>query len=435
MPEFSTPTDIGNRALQHCGAEMMDQLLGFTEVSKQARQVSFVYGKLRRAELERNIWTFATRRAPLRAVDTNTMLLRPALWVASTSYYYGSIVQSDTGTNWISRIQNNLNNQPQNSTAWEPYFGPRSVSLYDATQSYFPGELVYTAAGDGTYRVYLSLTGGNSDNPATATTWSATTPYDAGQIVTYLSVAYQSLFDLNLNQQPDLAPAAWSSGTTYSAGQKVYDTDDGFIYQSIGNGNIGHDPSTDAGAHWTNTGLLCPWTTAFVGGTGSINWLEIGGVDFPNGVGLTPLNVVYPIGSGPLSQTNTDNVFMLPDGFLKVAPQDPKAGSMSGLGAPSGLPYTDWKFENEYIVSSESGVIVLRFVTDMQDVTKMKTLFCEMLAARIAQEVCEPLTNSTAKLAAIKQSYREKKLEATQCNDIEAGAIEPPLDDFIACRV
>src|ERR1700730_5333407 len=103
MPEFNTPTDIGNRAAQHCGAEMMDAVLGFAEISKTARQISFVYGKLRQAELQRRVWTFATRRVVLRARDTNTMRLQPSLWVSTTSYFAGSIVNDGSGTNWISK--------------------------------------------------------------------------------------------------------------------------------------------------------------------------------------------------------------------------------------------------------------------------------------------------------------------------------------------
>ncbi len=434
MAEFQTPVEIGNRALQHCGAELMDAVLGFTEVSKAARQVSFVYGKLRRAELERNVWTFATRRTALRAIATTTMLLSPSLWVSTTSYFAGSIVSDGSGTLWTSRIQNNLGNQPQNSATWEPYFGPMTVSLYDATQSYFAGELVYTTTGDGKYRVYISLQTGNSDVPATATAWDPTITYLNTQVVSYLSVAYMSLIDLNTNQQPNLSPALWSPVTTYSAGQTVRNPDDGLIYSSIGNGNLNNNPTTDGGAHWTNTGVLAPWTTVFVGGAGSVKWLEIGGAEFPNGVALTTLNITYPLGSGPSSQSETRNVFRKPAGYLRHAAQDPKAGSTSYLGAPTNSLYNDWLFEGKYIVTACSGVIVLRFVADVQDVSEMKSMFCEGLAARIATEVCEPLTQSTAKLGAIAQVYNKVIIEARTVNAIEAGAEEPPLDDWLAVR-
>jgi hypothetical protein len=434
MAEFLTPTDIGNRAAQHCGAEMMDAALGFTEQSKVARQISFVYGKLRRAELERNVWTFAVRTAALRAIDTNTMMLAPAVWVSTTTYFPGSIVSDGIGTTWISKVANNLGNQPTSSTAWEPYFGPLTVSLYDSTQSYFPGELVYTTAGDGTYRVYLSLQSANSDNPATATSWSATATYNAPQVVTYLSVAYMSLINLNTNQQPSLSPAAWSAATTYTTGQRVYSPTDGLIYSSVGNGNINHDPSSDGGVNWTNTGVLCPWTTLFVGGIGSVKWLEIGGAEFPSGVGLSVPSIIYPLGSGPSSQAATRNLYRQPAGFLRGAPQDPKAGSMSLLGAPSNSLYNDWNYENHYITTASNGVILLRFVADMQDVSRMKTMFCEGLAARIAEEVCEPLTGSSAKLDIITKAYNKVMSEARTANAIEVGSEEPPLDDWLAAR-
>ena len=433
MPEFTSPTDIGNRALQHVGAEMMDAVAGFSENSKAARHVSFAYGKLRRAELERNVWTFATRRAPLRAIDADTMLLAPAVWVSSVSYFAGSIVSDANNTYWISRIQNNLGNQPQISSTWEPYFGPLSVSIYDSETTYFAGELVYTAAGDGTYRVYLSLQSANADVPATGTAWDATVTYNTSQVVLYSAVSYKSLIDLNLNQTPSASPAAWSSATTYSAAQTVCGSD-GVIYSSIAGSNLDHDPTSTGGVYWTDTGVLCPWTTTISGGTGSLKWLQIGGAEFSSGVGLTTLNIIYPIGAGPSSQAATRNAYRLPAGYLREAPQDPKAGSVSLLGAPTNSLYNDWVFEADYIVTATDGVIILRFVADMQDVTRMKSMFCEGLAARIAEEVCEPLTQSTAKIESIRAAYKRTMGEARTINAIEAGSEEAPLDDFLACR-
>src|SRR5882672_7493787 len=116
MTAFFAPTDIANRALQHCGAEMLDQFLGFNEVSKNARQTSFVYEKLRLAELRRNVWRFATRKAVIRPVDQNTMLLAPTLWVSTTTYFVGSLVTDASGNIWQSRLPNNVGQDPQNTT-------------------------------------------------------------------------------------------------------------------------------------------------------------------------------------------------------------------------------------------------------------------------------------------------------------------------------
>lgn len=435
MTAFWTPIDVANRALQHCGAQRIDPTLGFAEVSRNASEISFCYDKLREAELERNYWTCAIRRTVLRPIDGNTMLLAPSLWSQTATYFVGSIVSDQNGNLWISRIPNNLANDPLLTTLWEPYFGPLAVPLYDATgtTAYVSGEVVYTAAGDGTYRVYLSLQDSNADVPATATAWDATVTYFKNQVVTRTSVAYMSLIDLNLNQDPALAPALFNIATTYAANNKVGGSD-GVIYTSVGSGNIGHDPTTDGGVHWTNTGVLNPWTTVFVGGTGSDKWLEIGGKEFPSGVGLSKLNVVYPIGAGPSTQSTSRNAFKLPAGYLRKAPQNPK-GVTPLLGGPSGVMFDDWNFENGYIVASQSSPIFLRFVANLTDVHLMHAMFCEGLAARIGLEVCQTLTQSDAKLQVIASQYQKFMSEARAQNAIEQSYDDPPDDDWLSVRL
>src|SRR6185437_15806147 len=112
MVAFRTPASIGDRALQHCGANRMDPTLGFNDGSRNAAEISFCFDKLREAELQRRVWTFATRRQVLRPVDGNTMLLVAALWVSTTTYFVGSIVSDQTGSLWISNIPNNTGNDP-----------------------------------------------------------------------------------------------------------------------------------------------------------------------------------------------------------------------------------------------------------------------------------------------------------------------------------
>lgn len=434
MTAFRTPVDIGNRALQFCGANRMDPTLGFSDSSvRGAAEVGFVYDKLREAELKRNCWVFATRRTILRPIDGNTMLLTPALWSASTSYFRGCIVTDQAGNLWISQIPSNLNNDPLLTVFWEPYFGPLAVPLYATATAYLAGELVYTAAGDGTVRVYLSLVNNNSDVPATPTTYSASTTYFKNQIVTFSSVAYMSLIDFNLNNEPDLAPSLFNIATTYSAGTKV-GASDGMIYQSVGSGNLGNDPTVDGGTHWTNTNVLNPWTTVFTGGSGSLNWRQIGGKEFPAGVSLTTLNIVYPLGAGPSTQTSSRNVFKLPAGFLKTAPQNPK-GTASWLGGPSGETYNDWNFENGYLVSAETGPISLRFIADMTDVARMDAMFCEGLAARIGMAVCATVNQSDAKLKTIAGEYTQFMGDARKSDAIEAGYDDPPDDDYLSVRL
>src|ERR1017187_2728095 len=122
MPEYNVPVDIANRALQRVGSGMISTTLGFTENSKRAVQVSACYGKLRRAELRRSFWTFATRRTAIRPLDTNALRLAPSLWSSTVTYFVGSLVTDSNGTYWQSVARDNLGNQPgQAFTAWVPF--------------------------------------------------------------------------------------------------------------------------------------------------------------------------------------------------------------------------------------------------------------------------------------------------------------------------
>ena len=531
------------------GAERLDPVQGFNENSIRSQEVRFAYGKLRAAELERNVWAFATRRAIIRPIDSNTMMLSPTLWSSFITYFVGSIVADQFDNLWISNIPNNTNNDPLSTTFWEPYFGPMTASLYDSSVNYFAGEVVYTLAGDGTYNTWLSLQNANAVHPAlpnlwTATTiyqqndvvvvwpaWSSVTTYTQGQTVQYtdgliyasitngnlnnippssptqwalvptltlssqpvpiqhvvmlptsspvsewsqgqlynlgnvvifnntqwVSIANNnvgnfpnaagstswaqltggtysmSLINLNLGNNPANSPAAWNGGTSYSIGNLVGGSD-GAIYQSLVNGNLGNDPTLDLGTNWQNNNTLVPWTTVFSQGRGNPLWTQIGGAAFPFGVGLESPTFVYPLFSGPTTFDNTRNAFRLPNGFLKPTSSDPKAGSVSFLGAPTALQYKDWLYEGKFIVSRETSPIVLRFVADITDVTQMSSMFCEGLGCRIAIEVCEKLTQSTAKVELMSKMYDRFMFEARLTNAIEIGSEEQPEDDFVSCR-
>lgn len=501
MAEFNFPVDIGNRALQRVGSELMDITLGFSELSKRAQAVSTCYGKLRRAELQRNLWPFATRKAAIRPLDTNTMLVSPTLWSSTVTYFVGSIVSDANGTLWKSILRNNLNNQPgQIYTAWVPYFGPMTAAPFDSSQNYFSGELVYTFGGDGTNNVFESRVSGNAVHPALPNQWSTDTIYNTDDVV---------------QQFP-----AWSSGTTYSQGQGALYTD-GNVYVSLTNGNVGNAPPSSA-SNWalmptlTLTSQLVPsssfpaptqvtttpidewqietgyalgafaiwkaavyvsivnnntgnfpsngsfwvavsngtlyqslvdlnlgnspassptqWTSTFTQGGGNSQWMQIGGAAFPNGASLTALAITWPVNAGPLSQTWSKNVYRLPAGYLRRAPQDPSAGNVSWLGAPSNDTQQDWVINGNYLVSADSFPIVFRFVADVQNVQEFPDTFCEGLACRIGLEVCETLTQSTAKLQGLGSLYKEFMGEARMIGAIEIGGINPPLDDLIMTR-
>lgn len=490
---FLTPVDVANRALQHCGAR---RITTFADDSANAEAVQFVYDKVRTAELRRNVWRFAIRRAVLHPINTPldptsmptaplsitqslpSMVLVPPAWDAGVEYDFGAIATTSDGQVWLNIQPANTGQAPGGAgvTTWDTYFGSMCVQPYDTTGStaYLAGDLVYTSPGDGTTQVFKSLVGANAVDPRTAADWGLTIAYAKGQPVMQDGFYFESTFNLNIGNQPGVygawdnaityaigdvvaasdrflytallvntgadptvSPSDWSKGnrrgtwplwndsTTYAAGDEVAAVD-GLVYRSATSNNIGHDPQSDT-TNWGATGRKNPWTYAFSGTTGSLQWVNLD-------ADVASIDLTYPIGAGPSCQSETRNVFMLPNGFLREAPQDPKAGSNSILGAPTGLQYNDWNLEGNYITSSRASPIALRFVANVTLVTSMDPMFCEGLGARIAVEVVEDLTQSADKKRGIENAYQKFMTEARMVNGIETGSTEPPEDDYITCR-
>lgn len=395
------------------------------------QEATFAYDKLRQAELQRNTWTFSTRRVILRPVDNSTFLLVPNLWAPATTYPQGAIVADSNGVLWTSTMPGNLNNDPVKTTVWEQYFGPLTVSAFNGPPNaggYFAGELVYVPlAKAGSFAIFMSLQNGNLDTPTVVNAWDTTVLYNKGETVGYNGSQWQSLIEVNQGVTPADAPLPYDSNGVYASGQMVLGSD-GYIYTSINSNNTGHDPVTDGGVNWSTAGVPAAWSRVPEIFPSSIKWLPILG-------GLQNLMFTYPIGAGPVNDQVSRNAFKLPAGFLRVCSQSPKAGSTSILGASTGLPYNDWEFENGYLISQEVNFIMLRFVADMKDVSKMHPMFCEGLAARIAYEICEPVTQSTTKAGKIAGDYTKFMGEARTINAIEAGSEEPPVDDWESCRL
>lgn len=256
-------------------------------------------------------------------------------------------------------------------------------------------------------------------------TYSASTTYVQGDLVTDSNgVVWVSMFGSNVGHTPgtyvsgrlqwwqqffgSLYVATWDSTLTYNAGEIVSKSGPVF-YMALTNNNLNLDPAT----HATN------WAT-ITGGT------EISPF-FPAGVGPA---MTVTIGSTSFNR----NLFPLPYGFMRLAAPDPKAAQSSVLATSGAIGSLDWQLEDQYIVSNQAGPLLVRFVADLSDVTKMDPLFCEGLAARIGYEVCEVLTQSNIKLQAIGQSYQTFMKDARTVNAIEIGSTEVEEDQFELTR-
>lgn len=386
-----TPTTIANRACQMVGSELIAAGALLTEDSQSATQIRACYDTLRRFELRRNVWRFSIRVTGLRPIDTNSKLITFGTYAAGTSYGINDIIVGDDGQIYFSRIAANIGNTPSTSpTSWQLYFGPDMATEFVTT---------------------------------------------------------------------------WGSGFTYAVGDSTVGSD-GATYTSIVANNTNHNPVGDGGVHWgppaidALTGIATVATnTTFYSGElvhiGSTVYLSLqnsnGDGNTVSGDGLPPpssswlalttqptislLNFIYPIGSGPASSPVTKNVYRLPVGYLRMAPQDPKAGGGLFLGAPDGSTFEDWNFQDNYFVSNDVGALAFRFAADVQDTTQFDPMFAEGLAATIGIEVCEPLTQSAAKIVTCERRYARVMTDARTVNGIENGPVYPPEDSYITCRI
>lgn len=396
---FQTSLDIANQALTMLGQR---PIASFKEDSKAASLMLACYDKLRTAELERNCWASAVRKAAMRPLETaynatasdpagplQSMLVTPPGYQDTKTYSVGSLV---TYLNVIYQARQlvPLATAPgePNTAYWEVFYGTMAATPWsDPTASntsapggYYAGEIVYVLNGT-TVTAYISLLSNNEDDPTTIADFDATVVYNLGATVTYSSTVYESQMDLNYGNTP------------------------------------------------TGTG---PWTVVPPDRYQSLsgpNWLAL------TGASLASITLRYPVGAGPRSQSTTRNAYLLPNGYLRECPQDPKAGSSSYLGSPGGLGYADWVKQGNLLITRDVGVLVFRFVADLQDVGQMHSMFCQGLACRMALDNCEALTQSTEKMQGIMSEYRVFMGDARTVNAIESGSTEPAVDDYISCRL
>lgn len=170
MGSFISPYDIANRALQH-----MEQprISSFSDLSMQAVETGFAYDKMRRAELRRSVWTFATRRCVLRQRTGTMSRLTFATFSPTTTYAAGDIVADANGYLWIATAGGTGVYPPSYSAAvftynpmWQAYFGPAYVDVWGSTANYINGDVV---ALSGVY--YLCVAANTNQSPPNATYW------------------------------------------------------------------------------------------------------------------------------------------------------------------------------------------------------------------------------------------------------------------------
>lgn len=116
-----------------------------------------------------------------------------------------------------------------------------------------------------------------------------------------------------------------------------------------------------------------------------------------------------------------DNAFPLPTDCLRVE-------------FPENEPALDWSVHGKEIYSNWSAPLDITYVSQVTDTNTMHPLFREALAARMAMDMCEELTQSNTKYEIAAAAYKRALREARKVNALLRLPQEPVDDPWIVVR-
>jgi hypothetical protein len=117
--------------------------------------------------------------------------------------------------------------------------------------------------------------------------------------------------------------------------------------------------------------------------------------------------------------------YTLPADFIRLLPPDPWANYNT----------LDWQIEGKKILTNDTGVLEIRYIYRVEDTNQFDSLFNEVLANRIAVELCEQLTQSNAKGQQVRADYLSAVREARRLNAFENVPAEQQTDKWITARL
>lgn len=100
--------------------------------------------------------------------------------------------------------------------------------------------------------------------------------------------------------------------------------------------------------------------------------------------------------------------------------------------------YLDWQLEQidgaPAILTNDGAPLDIRYIAQVTDPTRFDEHFVEMLACKMAEHMCEALTQSSAKKEAAREDYRVARNLARQLNAYAKQPTDPPEDAWVAAR-
>ena len=119
-----------------------------------------------------------------------------------------------------------------------------------------------------------------------------------------------------------------------------------------------------------------------------------------------------------------DHQYTLPSDFLRLMPPDSRYNYNT----------LDWQIEGKKILTDDDAPLEIRYIAKVTDPNLFDALFVEVLANRMAVELCEQLTQSNTKAQIVRDDYVRAMREARRLNAFENISAEQQTDTWITSR-
>lgn len=94
----------------------------------------------------------------------------------------------------------------------------------------------------------------------------------------------------------------------------------------------------------------------------------------------------------------------------------------------------DWKIEGRKILTNDGDVLYLTYIQDVEDAAQWDPSFYNVIAAALAVDICERLTQSNTKKQLLMEEYRLAVNMARRVDAFEAGPTDPADDGWWMAR-
>lgn len=95
----------------------------------------------------------------------------------------------------------------------------------------------------------------------------------------------------------------------------------------------------------------------------------------------------------------------------------------------------DWVIEGRKILTNETTTLNLRYISDVDDAALWDSSFYNVIAAALALDIVERLTQSNVKKSNLAEDYKDAVRMARRMNAFEAGPVEAAEDGWYLARL